>query len=189
MLFYFPQWQGSKMGQKMLTGASIVREYLDRSNITVAMTDNGSLSTKHHINAHDLLLEQLQNFKSSIIENRPETIETIGGDCGLEIIPVSYLAQNYYNFGVIWLDAHADFNLPDESPSKNFHGMPLRTLIGEGSEHFRSLLFTTIQPKDIHYLGLRAVDPLEQKRLAELEIYTGYQPSTEDLIKCLKSSG
>ena len=40
---------------------------------------------------------------------------------------------------VLWLDAHADFNTPETSPSGNIHGMPLAALCGEPG--FRNRLF------------------------------------------------
>ena len=45
--------------------------------------------------------------------------------------------------GLIWIDAHADMNTPDSSPSGNVHGMPLACCIGQGPQeltgHFRLL--------------------------------------------------
>lgn len=51
----------------------------------------------------------------------------------MEPAPVSWL-NRYYDgdLAVIWFDAHGDLNTPASSPSKHFHGMPLRALLGEG---------------------------------------------------------
>jgi len=186
MLFYFPQWQGSGTGETIRTGASQVIEYLNQSHVEIPLS-NRALSQKQDINGYDALFEQLSSFKQVLSEINPETLKIVGGDCGLEIIPVSYLASKYENIGVIWFDAHADFNIPEESPSKNFHGMPLRTLIGEGDRQFSSLLFETITPDQIHYLGLRSVDKIEQIKLNEYGVFAEYKTSIDALVETLKS--
>src|SRR3712207_8241130 len=49
-------------------------------------------------------------------------------------ISVSGIARSSGRTGVIWLDAHADFNIPETSPSGNIHGMPLSALTGRGQD-------------------------------------------------------
>ena len=112
-------------------------------------------------------------------------LKTIGGDCGLEVVPVSYLNSLYPNLGVIWFDAHADINRPCDSSSCNFHGMPLRTLLGEGEPKMNTLLFSTIDQRQIHYVGLRDIDHAEQKRLDEGNIYHPKTLDIPDLVRTL----
>jgi arginase len=64
---------------------------------------------------------------------------------------------------IVYIDAHADINTPDSSPSKDFHGMPLRTLLGDGDEKFINLLFSTIKPEQVCYVGLRDMDEPEKE--------------------------
>jgi arginase len=73
---------------------------------------------------------------------------------------------------VIWIDAHADLNTPNSSPSKAFHGMPLRTLLGEGNEQFINLLFSTIKPQQICFVGLRDIDEPESQYIVKHNILT-----------------
>lgn len=40
--------------------------------------------------------------------------------------------------GLVWLDAHADFNTPETSPSGYLGGMPLAVITGRGNEWWRS---------------------------------------------------
>ncbi|MGY0038106.1 arginase family protein [Pedobacter sp. NJ-S-72] len=103
-------------------------------------------------------------FKDIISEIHPTKISTIGGDCGIEIMPISYLNKIYNgNLSIIWIDAHADLNTPESSPSKTFHGMPLRTLLGDGNKQFKELLFSTIKPEQISFIGLRDLDDEPRK--------------------------
>ncbi|MBW1295879.1 arginase family protein [Aquimarina litoralis] len=191
MKLYFPQWQGSGTGKIIEDGARTILEYLkDPEFINVPLSEIKAGSNgekKHNINNYDAIFEQLARLQKKIEEEQPKKITTIGGDCGLEIIPVSYLNQKYPNLGVIWFDAHADINTPNDSPSCNFHGMPLRTLLGEGSKHMDPLLFSTIDASQIHYIGVRDIDDGEQTRIQNGNIYAPKKVDIQELITLLKS--
>ncbi|KAA1242678.1 arginase family protein [Aquimarina sp. RZ0] len=191
MKIYFPQWQGSGTGKNIEDGARTILEYLNDSEfIKVPLSDipAGQYGEKkYNIHNYDAITEQLSRLKKTIETSQPDTIQTIGGDCGLEIVPVSYLNQKYPNLGVIWFDAHADINKPCDSPSCNFHGMPLRTLLGEGSVHMTPLLFSTIQPSQIHYVGVRDIDAVELARIEKDTIYAPGETNIEAMITTLQS--
>ena len=55
----------------------------------------------------------------------------LGGDHSLSIGSVRGAARNK-KLGVIWIDAHADFNTAETTPSGNIHGMSLAILAGQG---------------------------------------------------------
>jgi arginase len=61
------------------------------------------------------------------------TVVTIGGDCAVELGAIPHaLASSQPTTAVVWFDAHGDVNSPESSPSHAFHGMVLRTLLGDG---------------------------------------------------------
>lgn len=190
MKIYFPQWQGSGNGKHIEPGAQTVLEYLNDTAFeaislsTIAAGKDGE--KKYNINNYDAIVEQLTRFKAKLEKENPETIQTIGGDCGLEIVPVSYLNKKYPNLGVIWFDAHADINKPCDSASCNFHGMPLRTLLNEGEPMMHSLLSSTINERQIHYVGLRDIDKSEQIRITEGHIYAPKKLNIQELIATLQ---
>ncbi len=189
MKIYFPQWQGAGIGDGIEAGAKTVLEYLDDStfeSIPLSTLPAGKEGIqKHHINNYEAITEQLSRFKKRLEQEQPEYIQTIGGDCGLEIVPVSYLNQKYSNLGVIWFDAHADINRPCDSASCNFHGMPLRTLLGEGEPEMNALLSSTIDQHQLHYVGLRDIDATEKTRLDEGDIYHPKKLNIQELIDTL----
>ena len=190
MKIYFPQWQGSGTGKSIEPGALTVLEYLnDKTFEAIALsgiTAGKNGEQKYHINNYDAIVEQLTRFKVRLAQENPERIQTIGGDCGLEIVPVSYLNDKYSNLGVIWFDAHADINRPCDSASCNFHGMPLRTLLGEGEPNMNTLLFSTINETQIHYVGLRDIDDSEKIRITDGAIYAPKKLAVSDLISTLQ---
>ena len=193
MKIYFPQWQGSGTGKNIEPGAKAVLDYLGDEHFykiplsTIKAGEHGK--KRFDINNYDAITEQLTRFKETLEDKNPEVTKTIGGDCGLEIVPVSFLNKKYPNLGVIWFDAHADINKPCDSASCNFHGMPLRTLLGEGEEKMNSLLSSTISASQIHYVGLRDIDTAEQERITKGDIYAPKELNIAELVKTLNQKG
>lgn len=191
MKIYFPQWQGAGNGEHIEAGALTILNYLkdpDFMEIPLSTIPSGIVDNPtFQINNYGAISEQLKRFKVLLENEKPEKLFTIGGDCGLEIVPVSYLNSRYSNLGVIWFDAHADINRPCDSPSCNFHGMPLRTLLGEGEPTLSSLLFSTIVPEQIHYVGLRDIDEAEKICLEYGNIYHPRRLNLSELVALLKS--
>jgi arginase len=66
--------------------------------------------------------------------------------------------------GVIWIDAHADMNTPETSPSGNVHGMPLACCIGLGPRELAGLFgfAPKVQPENVALVGIRDVDEAER---------------------------
>ena len=62
---------------------------------------------------------------------------TIGGDHSIAIGSLSGVVKSFrkrdQRLGLVYLDAHADMNTPDTTPSGNIHGMPLAVLLGYGA--------------------------------------------------------
>lgn len=62
-------------------------------------------------------------------------VVTIGGDCAVELGAIPHaLESSGESTAVVWFDAHGDLNSPESSPSHAFHGMVLRTLLGDGPD-------------------------------------------------------
>src|SRR4051812_18635353 len=164
MIFINPQWQGSGFTDELKLGAATFISYFKESDTQLIPLSTKGLTTIDNIKCFEPILEQAKLFKEIIIDSKLDKIVTIGGDCGIEIMPVSYLNKLYQgDLCIIYIDAHADLNTPESSPSKAFHGMPLRTLLGEGNEELVGLLFSTLQPEQICYVGLRDLDEPESE--------------------------
>lgn len=164
MIFINPQWQGSGLTDELKAGAEILKSYFKSYTTTEIPLSAKELTTIDNIKCFQPILEQTTLFKQSIAESNPEKISTIGGDCAIEIVPISYLNKIYQgNLCIVYIDAHADINTPDSSPSKAFHGMPLRMLLGDGNKKFLNLLFSTIKPEQVCYVGLRDMDEPESE--------------------------
>ena len=75
--------------------------------------------------------------------------------------------------GVIWVDAHGDFNTPSTTPSGNIHGMPLAALCGIGDPRLVQLwdeATPVIDPRHVAIIGARDLDPGEKHNLRDAGI-------------------
>ncbi len=95
----------------------------------------------------------------------------LGGDHSLAIGSISAVAAHCRATGkklrVIWVDAHADFNTAELTPSGNIHGMPVACLAGHGPEELTGLSGTVpaVRTDEIRQVGLRSVDVGEKSFL------------------------
>lgn len=89
----------------------------------------------------------------------------LGGDHSIAMGSVSASLSHYKNIGIIWVDAHADFNDEDITPSGNIHGMPLSAVCGCGPESLVEFSEIRANPKNTVIIGARSIDPLEKIKL------------------------
>jgi len=93
----------------------------------------------------------------------------LGGDHCLAIGSISAVARHCRETGrklrVLWLDAHADFNTCELTPSGNLHGMPVAVLAGHGPAALTGLGGTVpaLQCKWVRQIGIRSVDAGEKR--------------------------
>jgi arginase len=94
----------------------------------------------------------------------------LSGNCGYAALGAA--AALPPRVGVLWLDAHADFNTPETSPSGFFDGTCLATLAGRAwagvSRRFDG--FTPVEEQCVVLLGARALDDAEREMLADSEV-------------------
>jgi arginase len=103
----------------------------------------------------------------------------LGGDHCLGLGSITAVARwcrrNGKKLRVIWLDAHADFNTSDVTPSGNVHGMPVACLCGLGPKELTHLGggSPAISADVVRQIGIRSVDAGEKKLVKEygLDIY------------------
>jgi arginase len=97
----------------------------------------------------------------------------LGGDHSIAVGTVSGVSHYFRNrnekIGMIWIDAHADMNTPESSPSGNVHGMPLACIAGLGPPELTGIFGYSpkIDPKNIAIIGLRSVDEVERQHVQQ----------------------
>ncbi|MEM8488945.1 MAG: arginase family protein [Bacteroidota bacterium] len=166
----FPDWQGYGESMAAHTGALALAEALSPrfafSGIEVSQTT--PLTAKAGVLGLDPNLDMLRSMCNLLEAKQPDKTFMIGGTCATEIAPVSYLNKKYKgDLCVLWFDAHGDLNTPASSPSGHLHGMPLRTLLGEGHPEVLEQAFSTLQPDQVILVGTRDLDPAENTFIEE----------------------
>ena len=148
--------------------ASIGYEVQDMGNVTVAQPEASPVGDD---NAR-FLPQIAQTCKrlgdivcEAVTEDKLPLV--LGGDHSIAIGTVAGLARSFrqrdQKIGVIWIDAHADMNTPQTSPSGNVHGMPLACCIGKGPAELTNLFGFSpkVDPRNVAIVGLRDVDRTE----------------------------
>ncbi|WP_266170442.1 arginase [Dyella subtropica] len=100
----------------------------------------------------------------------------LGGDHCLAIGSITAVARYCREQGkklrVLWLDAHADFNTAQITPSGNIHGMPVACLCGMGPEELTHLggSAPATLPEVYRQIGIRSVDDGEKRLVREANV-------------------
>ncbi|EEB08252.1 arginase [Schizosaccharomyces japonicus yFS275] len=104
--------------------------------------------------------------------SKGSAVVNIGGDHSLGIATVSAVQEVHPTSCLLWIDAHADINTPDSSPSGNLHGCPVSLVLGYAKPvppEFEWVK-TCIDSGRVAYIGLRDVDPGERMLLRQHNI-------------------
>ncbi|MDA3098703.1 arginase [Staphylococcus pseudintermedius] len=141
----------------------IGHEVIDTGNVDVPPVDiEKFMSQQEGLQNYEEILAFSKSLKEKVSDSiRQQHFPVIlGGDHSLAIGSISGVAEHYDHLGVIWYDAHGDLNVPEESPSGNMHGMPLRILAGEGDEKLVQLggFAPKVKPENIVLIGMRDLD-------------------------------
>jgi len=184
-----PQWQGSGASQDILTGNRVLIDYLKLKNLLEIPISSVISDTENKIFSYASILNNMHSVHNMLKSKNPIKICTIGGDCGIEPIPVSYLNSHSKNFGLIWIDAHGDLNTPESSPSSHFHGMPLRLILGDGYYEMKHEMFSFLRPEQVFLIGARDLDEAEADYIEDKKLYLDTELSYKRLSKRLHKHG
>ncbi len=143
----------------------------DLGNVSVPIAEQSLAPEDPHLRYLPFVTETAEQTRNAVIAvlSDEQMPLILGGDHSLSIGTLAALAQIWKNPGVIWVDAHGDFNAPETTPSGNIHGMALAVSTGRGApallKIFRSGKF--IDPARVALLGVRSLDPGERVLLKE----------------------
>ncbi len=143
----------------------------DRGDIKVPVRDavEGIGTSDYTKEIAQICQDIYREGKDAISENRFPLF--IGGDHSIAIGTVGGVSHGS-PIGLLWIDAHGDFNTPETSPSGNIHGMPLSILTGDGDKSLVNIGRdgAKIDPENIVLMGLRDLDEKEKQRLNNSDI-------------------
>lgn len=120
----------------------------------------------------------------------------LGGDHSLSIGSVAAVAEYHRergeSIGVLWVDAHADMNTPETSPSGNIHGMSLAVLMGHGPDALTAIGGTgvSVRPENVCVLGARDLDPAERETIKSfgVRVFTMSELDERGIAACMREA-
>ena len=193
LFLLYPEWQGSGGFPSVQQGAlAIARELLPETHFMIVDSpDEERLDRVEGVLGLESIAPRFFDTLTRLRMAAPDTIVTIGGTCGVEAAPLAYLNERYDgDLAVVWFDAHGDLNIPESSPSGHFHGMVLRTLMGEGPPAYVRELRLPLDPAQVFLVGTRDLDPAERDFIAAAGISITAPdefPSSERLVDEIRS--
>jgi arginase len=124
-------------------------------------------------------LAETREVCTTLADEVAETIESgrfplvLGGDHSIAIGTLAGVARET-DIGVVWFDAHGDYNTPSTSPSGNVHGMSLAATLGCDEFADQPWARSGIDPSNVALVGIRSLDAAERDALAdsEMAVYT-----------------
>ncbi len=128
---------------------------------------------------------EIEKFNSNLYKNMVDKIKEeyfpimLGGDHSAAIASVLASAKVNVDIGIIWIDAHTDYNTFESTVTGNIHGLPLAAVTGYKCNELRTYHNGKIvQPSRTVVVGARSIDEKEKDNLR----YAGVTVfSTEDI--------
>src|SRR5260370_26164098 len=144
----------------------------DGGNIAVAIPEQ-----KKEGDPHEKYLKEITATCTKHAETVLKTLEAgkfplvLGGDHSVAAGTVAGVAEFYrkqqQKIGLIWIDAHADINTPETSPSGNVHGMPLAAILGLGPAELANIFnfFPKVQRENCVLICVLDADAREKENI------------------------
>lgn len=179
---------GSEKGPTTLTTNFNIKNYIiEKENIDKSLDPNDLRKNEKYIN----------NFTKKVFDtaltilNDNKTPLLIGGDHST-VIGNALASQQYHNnIGIIWVDAHGDYNTFETTKSGNIHGLPLASITGYKCEELTHFITNNfINPKNCVVVGARSIDPWEIGNMidAGVTIFTTEDVKNEGADKIMKKA-
>lgn len=149
---------GANLGPELLTKElNIKKDTINKENI-VKSTDKQDL--KKNLSEVNKFTSQIYNKTLEILKNGDFPL-LIGGDHS-SAIGSALASRKCNNIGVIWIDAHGDYNTFETTRTGNLHGLPLAAITGYKCDLLTNFITNEfINPKNTVIVGARSIDPWE----------------------------
>jgi arginase len=168
-------------GAEALRKAGIVNELRKVSEVVDFGNLNINLPIPDYTNPKLLNPNQFETLSRALAEKIKTLINAgyfplvFGGDCSAAIGIIEALRGYSPRIGMVYMDAHGDFNTPDTSPSGIIGGMDVALIAGKGPKNLSAMFGHSplIPEENIVLFGVRDLDPLEERALfnSKVKIY------------------
>jgi arginase len=191
---------GIDMGPDALRNDGLVEE-LEKLGVEVEDTGNIKLPPRRHRKKRDARLKNYDEVISACMKVRDFVGKSIadgyfplviGGDHSIAMGTTAALSLYYKKIGIIWIDAHGDFNTEDITISGNIHGMSFATSCGRGSKNLvgKMGVRTNVCEGNCVLVGARDLDPLERELLksSDVTVFTMRDIDEQGMFSVMKKA-
>lgn len=164
-----PQSQGAvgRRAAEMPDGCAALAELAGRLldvPVNHVSQERGTSPTEHGVANRAILTGPNLEAQRAAVAGTDESILTIGGDCGVEFVPISAACKRYgAGLGVAWYDAHPDLKTPETAHDGAYHAMVLAGLLGEGDPALTAS--ETLDPDRVALISARAAIGAEKEAI------------------------
>lgn len=196
--------RGSNMGPAAIRIAGLHKAIRD---LGYASTEKGDIQVtlREQIAEEDSKKKYLKAITKACIELADRTEKScdegsipisLGGDHAFAAGSISGVSSSYkkkgQNIGVIWVDAHADLNTHETSPSGNIHGMPLAALLGYGYDELTGIKYegAKVKPENVALIGIRSIDEKEREmcKKSGIRYFTMREIDEKGMVNVMKEA-
>ena len=172
----------------LATGVPVLSEALAPDASDVVTVDPGPQAT-NEVAASMAVIRALARTVRDVVAAEGFPV-VLAGNCNSSLGTVAGLGGG---LGVVWFDAHADFNTPDTTPTGFFDGFGLAMLTGSGWAALRETVdgLSPIPEEHVVLAGARDIDPDERERLEASRVravdVSDLRPALDDLRSRVKA--
>jgi arginase len=169
--------RGVDMGPSAVRAAGLNRAL---ENLGHTVEDSGNIHVRlpeeqHFGSQQAKYLKEIAETSREVAQRIQQTLEagcfpvTLGGDHSVAIGTLAGVSKYFHDrdqkVGCLWIDAHADMNTPETSPSGNVHGMPFAAGLGHGPEALTHIFgfAPKLHPENCALIGIRELDERERQ--------------------------
>lgn len=135
--------------------------------------------------------ENLYKKVDQVLEERAFPL-ILGGDHSIAMGSIKAVLNHYPDLGVLWFDAHGDINTTETTPSGNIHGMPVATLMGQGSSHLLEIgqKDHLLKRENLVYIGSRDLDLGERQMMRDfgVKVFTMHEVDALGVQRVIKEA-
>lgn len=162
----------------------------DLGNVQSAIIAEGKHAADPEVKYLDTVVDttaQLRDKVASVIKQGYFPL-VVGGDHSLGLGSGAGAAIACDNLGVIWFDAHGDFNTEETSPSGNLHGMPCAALMGWCKSSMNEVAMKNVKSCNFYWVGTRDLDPgeIHMAQKYNLHIYSATDVKRRGMIAVME---
>lgn len=168
-------------------GPILIANSLNNENINekIIISKDNVIKKKNHDNLAKNIHE-INKFSKKLFEQVDYSLKnnlfpiTLGGDHTVAMSSSLAALNNNDDLGIIWIDAHADFNTFETTETGNIHGLPLAAICGLCPSLTQHFIHKYINPLKCVIVGARSIDKGEMENLKKYGV-TFF--TTEDIKK------